>query len=100
MTNAGKITMAVVLGGAAVFALVALTDVDVSGDMELPQIETSGGEMPDVDVNTADIQVRERQGSVDVPTDIDVETERRTFTYPDVDIDSPEENTTAEEDNL
>ena len=112
MTNTGKIITGVVVGAAAVFALVTLIDVDVSGDLEapsvemvggnidLPEIESSGGEMPAVDVNTADIEVREREATVDVPTDVDVETEERTIEYPTLDVETPEENKTPEENNL
>lgn len=110
MTNTGKLLTGIALGAVAVFALVTLIDVDVSGDLEvpevameggnieLPEIETSGGDMPAVDVNTADVEVIERQGSVDVPTGI--ETEEKDFTYPSVDVSTPEENEMAEENDL
>ena len=112
MTDTNKIITAVFLGGVAILALVTLVDVDVSGDMEMPNvemvggniempsIETSGGEMPAVDVNTADVEVGTGSRTVDVPTDVNVETEERTIEYPTIDINTPEENTRAEEDNL
>ncbi|GEM_PF-2025354 len=112
MTNTGKIITGVVIGAAAIFALVTLVDVDVSGDLEvpnvemvggnidLPEIETSGGEMPAVDVNTADITVQEREATVEVPTDVDVKTEERSVSIPTIDIDTPEENKAAEENDL
>ena len=98
MTNTGKIITGVVLGAAAIFVLVTMIDVDVSGDVEvpsvemvggnieLPEIETSGGELPRVDANVADV---------------DVETEEKTITVPTgVSVDSPEEDTYAEENDL
>jgi hypothetical protein len=112
MNNTNKIITAAAVGAVAIFALVALVDVDVSGDMEvpnvdmvggnieMPSIETSGGEMPAVDVNTADVEVGTESRTVDVPTDVNVETEERTIEYPTIDIDTPEENTRAEEDDL
>jgi hypothetical protein len=102
MTNTGKLITGVAIGAIAVFALVTLLDVDISGEtelpsvameggnIELPEIETSGGEMPNVDVNTADIEVREREATVTVPTD--VETEERDISYPSVDVTLPEDN--------
>lgn len=112
MTNTGKILTGVAVGAIAIFALVTLVDVDVSGDVELPavemvggnielpEIETSGGEMPAVDVNTADINVEETEKTVEVPTDVNVETEERSVTVPTLDFESPEENTAAEENDL
>ena len=91
---------------AVVIALVAAwaLDIDVSGDVEMPEVsadvEMTEGEMPEVDVRTVDIDVEERQGSVPVPTDVNVETEEKTFEYPALDVEKPEENTTAEEDDL
>lgn len=97
MTNTGKIITAGLVGAVAVFALVTLVDVDVSGDLkvpavemsggdiELPEIQTSGGEMPDVDVNTADVEVT---------------TEEKTIEIPSVDVQMPEENTKAEQNDL
>ena len=112
MTNTGKIITAGLLGAAAIFALVTLVDVDVSGDLEapsvemvggnieLPEIETSGGEMPAVDVNTADVDYVERDATVDVPTDVDVQTEEKTFSVPSFEVTTPEENDVAEENDI
>lgn len=112
MTNTGKIITAGLLGAAAIFALVTLVDVDVTGDVEvpnvemvggnieLPEIETSGGDMPAVDVNTADIDYVERDATVEVPTDVDVKTEEKSIPVPSFEITTPEEDTTAEENDL
>jgi hypothetical protein len=112
MTNTGKIVTAGLLGAAAIFALVTLVDVDVSGDLEmpniemsagdieLPSVETSGGEMPAVDVNTAEINYVDREATVSVPTDVNVQTEEKTISVPSFEYTSPEENTIAEENDL
>lgn len=101
MTDTGKIMTGIIAGAIVVFALVTLIDLDVSGDLEtpnvemvggnieLPEIETSGGEMPNVEVNTADIEMGERRTTVDVPTGI--ETEERTMTYPTFDYESADD---------
>lgn len=98
MTTGAKILTSVAAAVIVVLAFVYLVDVDVDGDVELPNIEVSGGDMPAVDVNTADINVQERQADVEVPTGI--ETETRQVPYPDVNVTLPEENTTAEENDL
>jgi len=112
MTNTGKLLTGVAIGAIAIFALVTLVDVDVSGDLEvpsvameggnieLPEIETSGGEMPAVDVNTADIDYVEREEQIEVPTDVNVETETRSITVPSFEMTTPEENKVAEENDL
>ncbi len=122
MDNTGKLLAGVAIGAVAIFALVTLVDVDVTGDLDvpsvemsggditmpeleggnfdLPNVETSGGDMPRVDVNTADVDVVEREATVDVPTDVNVETEERTFSIPSLEVTKPEEDTYAEEDDL
>lgn len=112
MTDKNKIITATLLGGIAILALVTLVDVDVSGDLEVPNvemvggniemptIETSGGEMPAVDVNAADVDIETESTTVDVPTDVNVETEERKVEYPTISIDTPEENQTVEENDL
>lgn len=112
MTQSGKIITAAAFVALVVVIGVSLIDVDVDGEfevptaeltggnIELPTIETSGGNVPAVDVNTADVTIGESTRNVDVPTDIDVKTEERSITYPTIDVDLPEENTTAEENDL
>lgn len=122
MTNTGKLLTGVAIGAVAIFTLVTFIDVDVTGDvavpeiemsggditmprleggnLDMPNIETSGGEVPDVDVNTADVEVISREQQVEVPTGVNVETETKTFSVPSVEFTSPEENQYAEENDL
>ncbi len=112
MTNTGKLLTGVAIGAVAIFALVTLIDVDVTGDVEvpsiemsggdieLPEIETSAGNMPAVDVNTADVDFGTTQKQIEVPTDIDVQTESRSVTVPTMEFTAPEENKYAEENDL
>ncbi len=78
--------MRIILGILAVIAIVLLAvwaiDVDVSGDVEMPTVEVTGGEMPDVDVDTVDV---------------DATMEEKTILVPNIDVTAPEENTTAED---
>ncbi len=95
------------LTGVAVAAIVAVAmwavDVDVTGDLELPQVvadvDVRGGEMPKVDVDTVDVNVSSEKVNVPYP-DVDVDGNEATFEVPTLDIDGPEEDTYAEEDNL
>ncbi len=95
--------MRIILGILAVIAIVLLAvwaiDVDVSGDVEMPNVEVTGGELPDVDVETVDVDVSMEEKTVELP-DVDVEMEETTITLPDVDVTAPEEDTVAEEDDL
>ena len=80
-----------VLTGLAVAVIVAglawAIDVDVSGETELPSVdmEMTEGEMPEVDVEAVDIDVREEQGTITVP-DVDVNMEEKTIPYPEIDV--------------
>lgn len=51
-----------------------MVDVDVSGDVELPDVDVAveGGELPNVDAKVGDIDVGSEEVTVTVPT-IDVE---------------------------
>ena len=97
--------MRIIIGILAVVAIVLLAvwavDVDVSGDVELPEVEVSaeGGEMPAVDVNTVDIDATMEEETMTVPT-IEVQEEEVEVPVPNIDVEAPEEDTTAEEDNL
>lgn len=83
-----------VLTGLAVAVVVAglawAIDVDVSGDAKLPTVdmEMTEGEMPEVNVETVDVDVQEREAVVEVP-DVSVEMEERTIPYPDVEVTPP-----------
>lgn len=104
MNTGTKVALGVIAGAAVVAAAAYLIDVDVSGDLELPAVEArvEGGEMPAVDVNTADIDVQERQANVPYPSDVDVdvETNEASIPYPSIDVTKPEEDVRAEEDDL
>lgn len=63
----------------ALFSLVGCS-VEQTEEGELPEVEmdAEGGNMPEYDVDTADV---------------DVGTKEKTVTVPDVDVDMPEDNT-------
>lgn len=56
---------------AATFGLAAC-DVDQTEEMEMPDVEVSEGNMPEFDVETADVDVGTEETTVEVPT-VDVE---------------------------
>lgn len=66
----------IVVAVVALLALLAyalgLFNVEAEGDLKTPEVTVSGGEIPEVDVNTADIDVGTEPVTVDVPT-VDVE---------------------------
>ena len=106
MNTSSKIILTAVVAIAAVAAVAWAVDVDVTGDVEVPEVvadvDMRGGEMPDVDVETVDVDYETKQGEVEVPSDVevDVETTEKTVPYPSFEVDKPEEDTYAEEDDL
>ena len=65
-----------IIGGIAILAIGAaaiyLTDIDLTQTAELPEVEVQGGQMPEVDMDVADVEVGSEEVTVEVPT-IDVE---------------------------
>ena len=51
----------------------AACDVDQTEEAELPDVDVEGGNMPEFDVETADVDVGSEEVTVDVPTvDVDM----------------------------
>ena len=51
----------------------AACDVDQTEEAELPEVDVEGGNMPEFDVETADVEVGTEEVTVDVPTvDVDM----------------------------
>ena len=65
-----------IIGGIAILAIGAaaiyLTDIDLTQTAELPEVEVEGGQMPEVDMDVADVDVGSEEVTVEVPT-IDVD---------------------------
>ncbi len=58
--------------GAASLGLAAC-DVDQTQEGELPDVEVEGGNLPEFDVETADVEIGTEEVTVDVPTvDVDM----------------------------
>lgn len=78
-------------------------DVDVTGNFEMPKIDpdvnVTGGNLPEVDVDTVDVDVNMEETEVEVPT-VEIEKKKMSIGIPNIDIDSPEENTVAEDNDL
>ncbi len=49
----------------------AACDVDQTKEAELPEVEVTGGQVPEFDVETADVDVGTKETTVEVP-DVDV----------------------------
>jgi len=59
------------------------------GKMPDVDVEVKGGNVPEYDVDAAEVDVNTKEKKVDVPTDVDVKTEERTIKVPDVDVKMP-----------
>ncbi len=64
-------------------------DVDVTEEGRMPSMEVDPGEMPEVDVDTADVDMHMEEKTVSVP-DVDVSTKEKTMSVPDIDITGPD----------
>ncbi len=62
------ILVVVALVALAVAWAAGLFNVDTSGSLKAPEVEVSGGEVPNVDVEAADIDVGTRTETIEVPT--------------------------------
>ena len=71
----------------AAFAF-GLIDIDQTKSAKLPEVnvETTGGQAPAFDVNTADVDVGTKKEDVSVPT-VDVGTKETTIDVPTVSVD-------------
>jgi len=83
-----------------IIALIAVwaIDIDFSGETEMPtaDVQVEGGNLPDADVDTADVDVQTEEQTVTVP-DVDVTTEEQTVPTPDVTVTEPEADTTQQQ---
>lgn len=71
MDKGGR-SIIIVIAVIAVLAIIAyalgLFNVDASGELKTPQVSVSGGEIPELQLETADIDVGTKEVTVDVPT--------------------------------
>lgn len=72
-------------------------DVDQTSEGEMPDVDVDveGGELPNYDVDTADVDVGTREETVSVP-DVDVDMEEEEVTVPDIDVDMPDDDEVPE----
>lgn len=70
-----------------VMALGACT-VEQTEEGEMPEVNVEGGNMPEYDVDPAQVEVGTETATITTP-DVDVSTETREVTVPDVDVEPP-----------
>ncbi|MBW3670118.1 MAG: hypothetical protein KY432_00440 [Acidobacteria bacterium] len=58
---------------------------------EMPDVDVEGGQLPEYDVDAADVDVDTETTEVTVP-DVDVDTDTAEVAVPDVDVDAPEDD--------
>lgn len=70
-----------------------------SGSLPDVDVQAKGGDLPNYDVQTADVDVGTQPATVPVPdVDVDVNTKQATVPVPDVDITMPSEQEKANTD--
>lgn len=93
MNKAIAKTAALVGALGAVLALGACS-VEKTQDGEMPEVdvEAKSGQLPEFEVETADVNVGTKEKSVTVPdVDVNVGTKEESITVPDVSVDMPDE---------
>lgn len=90
-TGGGSRSLIIIVLVIAVIALVTnllgLWNMDSSGKLEAPDVAVTGGSVPDVQVETADVDVGTTNETVKVPdVDIDVSTDDATVKVPTIDV--------------
>jgi uncharacterized lipoprotein len=61
-------------------------DVEQTGEGELPEVSVQEGEMPEYEVDTADVDVESEERTVTVP-DVEVQQEEETVSVPSLDVE-------------
>ena len=89
-----------VLLSTALFMLsLAACDVDQTKEAEMPDVdvEVKGGQMPEFEVETADIEVKKETAKIPYPdVDVDVKKKEAEVSYPSIDIEMPGEEDARE----
>ncbi|MCB0323702.1 MAG: hypothetical protein KDD69_09025 [Bdellovibrionales bacterium] len=82
-----------IVGATTLFAALGLTacDVDQTREAKIPDVdvEAEGGQLPEYEVRTPDVDVGTERARMKVP---DVDLEETDVTVPSIDVDIPEEN--------
>ncbi|MFN2259836.1 MAG: hypothetical protein ABR601_08365 [Parasphingopyxis sp.] len=79
--------MRLILALAALALPLAACQVEQTEEGEMPEVE--GGNLPEYDVDPADVEVGTTERTVETP-DIDISTEEQQVEVPTVDVDPPE----------
>lgn len=79
------VVVAVVVLLAVVGYALGLFNVDASGDLKTPEVSVTGGEIPELQVETGEIDVGTEKATVPVP-EVDVKTDNVEIDVPTVDI--------------
>ena len=80
------IVVAVIVLLAVVGYALGLFNFDTSGNLKTPEVSVSGGEIPEVQLETGNINVGSEEASVPVPN-VDVTTDNVQIDVPTIDID-------------
>jgi hypothetical protein len=78
--------IAAISGAAFLFAG---CDIDQTEEGELPEVEVKGGNLPEYDVDVADVDVDTEEETIKVPK-LKVAVEEETIEVPDIDVNMPE----------
>lgn len=91
-----QVLVLIIVALVAVIAI-AMFDFQVTDSGSLPEVEVTGGEMPNADIRGPEVDMQTEQREVEYPSDVDVKTDTATMEIPtDVDIELPEDRESEE----
>ena len=93
-----KIALTAATAIIATLLIVVLFDFRITDSGSLPQVEVSGGDMPNAEVRGPDVAVTTEKKSFSYPSDVEVKTDRASVEVPtDVDFELPEDRESKKE---
>lgn len=76
-------------------------EVEQTREGEMPEvdIDAEAGQLPQYDVDPAEVEIGTEEKTIEVP-DVDIGTEEREITVPDIDVQMPDEEPEGLEEDL
>lgn len=92
-----KAFLSIALAAVIAIMVVAMFDFQITESGELPEVQVSGGDMPNAEVRGPEFNVETSKKEVEIPTDVNVETTKKEIEIPtDVEFELPEDRESKE----
>lgn len=70
---------------------IAACDIDQTREGEMPEVDVHGGQLPEFDVETPEVELGTERETIEVPN-VEVETRETEVEVPDVDVRMPNDD--------